>query len=148
MRCCSIGTRSQRITNRTSLQSGSLQYTDVSGYPDGMPRRAETTPSIRRQRQAKRTRGGAVARLRMLTREERQLEAKRVAAVSQARADGESWAVIADALGMTKQSAWEYFNDRLRVELSHQLTDAGLSEAGAMRLAVSETKRSRRARRR
>jgi len=87
-------------------------------------------------------------RLRMLAREERRLDAKRVAAVSQARADGESWAVIADALGMTKQSAWEYFNDRLRVELSHQRTTAGLSEAGAMRLAVGETKRSRRARRR
>ena len=87
-------------------------------------------------------RGDALIRLRSLAREERRLDKRRVAAVARARAGGESWASIADALGMTKQSAWEYFTDRLRVELSRQPA-ADLSESAALRLAVGETKRSR-----
>lgn len=88
-----------------------------------------------------------LTRLRSIAREDRRLDKRRVAAVARARAQGESWASIAEALGMTKQSAWEYFTDRLRVELSRQPT-ADLSESSALRLAVGETKRSRRSKNR
>lgn len=118
MRCCSTD---------INTESGMLMswHTRSSGYPDGMARRSDT-----------------LTRLRSLAREERRLDKRRIAAVARARADGESWASIAHALGMTKQSAWEYFTDRLRVELSRQ-PGADLSESAALRLAVGETKRSR-----
>lgn len=88
-----------------------------------------------------------MTRLRSIAREDRRLDKRRIAAVAQARAHGESWASIAEALGMTKQAAWEYFTDRLRVELSRQ-PKAGLSESEALRLAVGESKRSRRSKHR
>lgn len=125
-----------------------LCNTPASGYPDDMARREDTKSSTPSQRRARRSREDVVDRLRSLAREERRLDAKRIAEVARARAAGESWSVIAEALGLTKQSAWEYYNDRLRVELSHRQNSAGLSQADAMRLAVSETKRSRRAKRR
>lgn len=113
-----------------------------------MPRRAKTKEVVATAGRTRGPRRGGVAQLRVLAREAERLNARRVVAVAQARADGESWANIADALGMSKQAAWEYFTDRLRVELSHQRKEPGLSEVDAMNLAIGETKRARRTKRR
>lgn len=78
---------------------------------------------------------------------EKQLDKLRLDRVKVARSQGASWDEIASALGMSRQSAWEYYTSRFRIEFSHQVKkNPKLSDDAAMQLAVSETKAVRRQR--
>ena len=78
---------------------------------------------------------------------EKQLDKLRCDRVRIARLQGASWEEIALALGMSRQSAWEYYTSRFRIEFSHRVEkNPKLSDDAAMQLAVSETKAVRRQR--
>ena len=62
-----------------------------------------------------------------------------------ARAAGASWEQVGEALGMSRQSAWEYFSAETRKRLAaNAAANKDLSEDDAMALAVSEIKAVRR----
>ncbi len=63
--------------------------------------------------------------LRELARTEAELGVLRRQSVADARAAGASWDQIGDALGMTRQSAWEYFTREVRGAMSDR-ADSGL----------------------
>jgi hypothetical protein len=85
--------------------------------------------------------------LKEIVRCEKQLDKLRLDRVKVARSQGASWEDIALALGMSRQSAWEYYTSRFRIEFSHRVKkNPKLSDDAAMQLAVSETKAVRRAR--
>jgi hypothetical protein len=46
----------------------------------------------------------------------RDVRAAEVALVKQAREDGQTWQAIADALGVTRQAAWERFRDAASID--------------------------------
>ncbi len=85
--------------------------------------------------------------LRELKKVEAEIDQARCDLVRDARNQGATWEQVAQALGMTKQSAWEFFTDRFRIELSHRVEkNSDLSEDAAMQLAVEETRVVRRRR--
>jgi hypothetical protein len=87
--------------------------------------------------------------LRELTRSEAELDDIRHQQVAAARDAGASWDQIGDALGVSRQSAWEYFAKRASEHLiAMTATNTDLSEEDAMSLAVEELKAVRRRRRR
>jgi len=89
-----------------------------------------------------------LAALRELTRSEAELEALRRAKVEAARASGASWEQVGEALGVSRQSAWEYYSSSVRSKLTATVEANGdLSEADAMDLAVDEVRAVRRRRR-
>jgi uncharacterized membrane protein len=69
-------------------------------------------------------------------------------AVGQARQAGRSWAEIGDALGVSRQAAWELYNSGLRSAIAKARAEAGLSEEEAQAVADEELRvvRSRRRR--
>jgi uncharacterized NAD(P)/FAD-binding protein YdhS len=88
--------------------------------------------------------------LRELARSETELDRLRRAYVRAARAAGATWEQVGEALGMTRQSAWEYFSHDTWAEIE-RIAHANneLSEADAVDLAVDEVRavlRQRRAR--
>ena len=86
--------------------------------------------------------------LRALARTEAELDELRRQQVAAARAAGEIWEQVGQALGMSRQSAWEYFAARTRAELAaNAAASSELSEGDAMDLAVGETRAVRRRRR-
>lgn len=89
-----------------------------------------------------------VEALRALTEGEVELEHLRRDRVQAARDAGVSWDRIGDALGMSRQAAWEYYNQDLRERLrSNVEANDDLTEDEAMELAASEAKTVRRRRR-
>jgi hypothetical protein len=85
--------------------------------------------------------------LRELKKVEAEIDQVRCDLVRDARNNGATWEQVAQALGMTKQSAWEFFTERFRIELSHRVKkNTDLSEDAAMQLAVEETRVVRRRR--
>ncbi len=87
--------------------------------------------------------------LRALTRSEAELDELRHQQVAAARDGGASWEQIGEALGMSRQSAWEYFAKRASENLKAMAeANSDLSEDEAMALAVEEVKAVRRRRRR
>jgi hypothetical protein len=89
-----------------------------------------------------------LAALRELTRGEAELEAVRRAKVEAARDAGASWEQVGEALGVSRQSAWEYYSSTTRSKLAANVeANAELSEADAMDLAVDEVRTVRRRRR-
>jgi hypothetical protein len=89
-----------------------------------------------------------LAALRELTRGEAELEAVRRAKVEAARDAGASWEQVGEALGVSRQSAWEYYSSAVRSKLAANVeATADLSEADAMDLAVEEVRSVRRRRR-
>lgn len=108
--------------------------------------RGRRSGTNRQRRRAKTT--SVVAELKQLAREERQLNLRLVATVRRARQQHIAWNAIADALGVSKQAAWEYFARRYRVEIAHRSKRPVVSESDALNLAVRETKIVRRGRRR
>ncbi|MFW2383995.1 MAG: helix-turn-helix domain-containing protein [Acidimicrobiales bacterium] len=89
-----------------------------------------------------------LAALRELTRGEAELEAVRRAKVVAARDAGASWEQVGEALGVSRQSAWEYYSSAARSQLAANVeANADLSEADAMDLAVEEVRAVRRRRR-
>lgn len=85
--------------------------------------------------------------LREVSRSEAELDELRWEQMAAARDAGASWASIGGALGISRQSAWEYFTRRLRSSLSESAAASGLSEDEAMDLAVEEVRAARRERR-
>ena len=87
--------------------------------------------------------------LRELARSEPELERLRRDKVLAARASGATWEQVGDALGMSRQSAWEYFTARIRDQLADNVNaNAELSEDEAMQMAINEVRSVRRRRRR
>jgi len=87
--------------------------------------------------------------LRELTRSEAKLADLRHQQVAAARDAGASWDQIGDALGVSRQSAWEYFAKRASEHLTAiTANNSDLSQEDAMSLAVEEVKAVRRRRRR
>ena len=87
--------------------------------------------------------------LRELARSEPELERLRRDKVLAARASGATWEQVGNALGVSRQSAWEYFTARVREDLAANVTaNAELSEVEAMQMAVDEVRSVRRRRRR
>lgn len=89
-----------------------------------------------------------LAALRELTRGEAELEAVRRATVAAARDAGASWEQVGEALGISRQSAWEYYSSAVRSKLAANVdANSELSEVDAMDLAVDEVRAARRRRR-
>lgn len=89
-----------------------------------------------------------LAALRVLADTEMQLDRIRRDRVIAARASGASWQQVGDALGVSRQSAWEAFTADVRAALETNASDNDLDEDEAMDVAVSETKAVRQGRRR
>ncbi len=85
--------------------------------------------------------------LREVSRSEAQLDELRWKQIEAARDAGASWAEIGDALGVSRQSAWEYFTRRVSTELAANVEKSELSDDEAMDLAVEEVRTVRRSRR-
>lgn len=86
--------------------------------------------------------------MRELVRSEPELERLRRDKVLAARAAGATWEQVGNALGVSRQSAWEYFTARIREELADNVkANAELSEGEAMQMAVDEVRSVRRRRR-
>ncbi len=85
--------------------------------------------------------------LRELAVGEAELDRLRRATMTAARANGATWEQIGEALGMTRQSAWEYLSRETRAALSRNVAkNDELTEAEAIAAAVEEVSASRRAR--
>lgn len=85
--------------------------------------------------------------LREIVRCESELDQLRCDRVNLARKQGATWEQVADALGMSRQSAWEYYTARFRIELDHRVRkNTDLLENAALMLAVDETQAVRRRR--
>jgi len=83
--------------------------------------------------------------LRVLTESELELDRIRSEKVIAARAAGASWQQIGDALGVTRQSAWESFTAATRAALSANIdANSTLAEDDAVELAVEEVRAVRR----
>ncbi len=87
--------------------------------------------------------------LRELSRMDSELESLRRDRVESARRAGVSWEQIGDALGMSRQSAWEYYTRDARQVLEQTVAvNSDLSEEEALRIATDEVSTMRRRRRR
>ena len=87
--------------------------------------------------------------LRELSRVDSELESLRRDRVEVARRAGISWEQIGEALGMSRQSAWEYYNRDARQTLKQTVTgNSDLEEEEALRIATDEVSTMRRRRRR
>ena len=88
-----------------------------------------------------------LAALRVLTDSEHELERIRREQVIAARSAGASWQQIGDALGVTRQSAWESFTATTREALASNVdANSTLDEDDALELAVEEVRAVRRRR--
>jgi len=85
--------------------------------------------------------------LREVSRSEVQLDELRWNQIASARDAGASWAAIGEALGVSRQSAWEYFTRRVSAELAANVENSDLSDDEAMDLAVEQVRAVRRNRR-
>lgn len=85
--------------------------------------------------------------LRELSRADVELEALRRERVEAARREGATWDQIGESLGMSRQSAWEYYARETRRDLDESAADSGLEEDEAMRIATEEVRRVRHRRR-
>lgn len=87
--------------------------------------------------------------LRELSRVDSEREGLRRDRVESARRAGVSWEQIGEALGMSRQSAWEYYNRDARQALEESsVANSDLDEAEALRIATDEVSAIRRRRRR
>ena len=85
--------------------------------------------------------------LRELSRADVELEALRHERVEAARLQGATWDQIGESLGMSRQSAWEYYTRETRRVLDGSAAGSDLDEDEAMRVATEEVSRVRRRRR-
>jgi hypothetical protein len=84
--------------------------------------------------------------LREVARSEAELDKLRWKQIAGARDVGASWAEIGEALGVSRQSAWEYFTRRVSAA-ANVAENTDLSEDEAMDMAVEEVRAVRRSRR-
>ena len=85
--------------------------------------------------------------LQELSQADLELEVLRRDRVVEARRQGATWDQIGESLGMSRQSAWEYFTRETRRMLDEGTAGSGLGEDEAMRIATEEVGRVRRRRR-
>lgn len=86
--------------------------------------------------------------LRALARTEAELDQLRRQQVAAAREAGATWEQVGEALGVSRQSAWEYYSARAGAELaSNAAANTDLSDEDAMDIAVDEVRAVRRRRR-
>ena len=85
--------------------------------------------------------------LRELSRADVELEALRRERVAAARRQGATWDQIGESLGMSRQSAWEYYTRETRRVLEESAVGSHLDEDEAMRVATEDVSRVRRRRR-
>lgn len=86
--------------------------------------------------------------LREIARTADEFDSLKRSQVAAARRDGETWEAIAEALGVSRQSAWAYYSADVRAELAAIAeANTGLTEDEAVELAVAEVKAVRRNRR-
>jgi hypothetical protein len=85
--------------------------------------------------------------LQELSQADLELEALRRERVAEARRQGATWDQIGESLGMSRQSAWEYFTRETRRMLDEGTGGGDLGEDEAMRIATEEITRVRRRRR-
>jgi predicted DNA-binding protein (UPF0251 family) len=79
--------------------------------------------------------------LRVLAESEHELERIRRQQVIAARAAGASWQQIGDALGVSRQSAWEAFTAATRAALDDNVeANKTLHEQDAVEIAVAEVR--------
>ena len=89
-----------------------------------------------------------VEALRAVIASEYELDALRIELVRKSRAQGRSWEVIAAALGVSRQSAWEFYNARLLDQIDNRVAkNEDLTEEQATHLAINEVRSVRRRRR-
>ena len=85
--------------------------------------------------------------LRVLADSEAEIDRIRRDRVRVARAAGASWQQIGDALGVSRQSAWESYTAEVRATLSRNVdANESLDETAAMEFAVDEVRSVRRRR--
>lgn len=84
--------------------------------------------------------------LRELCRADTELEALRRERVEAARRQGATWDQIGESLGMSRQSAWEYYTRQTRHLLDDSAVGSDLDEGEAMGVATGEVSRVRRRR--
>jgi hypothetical protein len=82
--------------------------------------------------------------LRELSRVDVELETLRRGRVEEARRQGATWEQIGESLGMSRQSAWEYYTRETRRELGESAARSTLDEHEAMRIATDEVAQVRR----
>lgn len=85
-----------------------------------------------------------LGQLRGLRAADRQLDLWQRDAIARARQQGASWSEIGEALGVTKQAAWQLYNDDIRDMLAQVRDRSGLSDEEAQRLADAERSARRR----
>lgn len=85
--------------------------------------------------------------LRELSRADVELEALRRERVEAARRRGATWDQIGESLGMSRQSAWEYYTRETRRVLDESAAGSDPDEDEAMRVATEEVSRVQRRRR-
>ena len=89
-----------------------------------------------------------LAALRVLADSEHELDRIRREQVLAARAAGASWQQVGDALGISRQSAWESFTADAKQALASNVDlNASLTDSDAMDMAVDEVRAVRRRRR-
>ena len=85
--------------------------------------------------------------LRELSRADVELEALRRERVEVARSQGATWDQIGESLGMSRQSAWEYYTRETWRVLNESVARSDLDDDEAMQVATEEVSRVRRRRR-
>ena len=86
--------------------------------------------------------------LRALVRCESEIERLRLERIKEARSSGASWKQVGDVLGMTEQSAWEYFTRSARAAIGSAAEEnTALDEDDAVKLSVQEVRAVRQRRR-
>lgn len=85
-----------------------------------------------------------LGQLRGLRAVDRQLDLWQREAIARARQQGASWSEIGEALGVTKQAAWQLYNDDIREMLGDVRERSGLSDEEAQQLADAERSARRR----
>jgi hypothetical protein len=86
--------------------------------------------------------------LRELSRLGVELEELRRRQVDAARQSGATWEQIGESLGMSRQSAWEFYTRDVRELLDETAANAGLEDDEAIGIATDEVSQIRRRRRR
>ncbi len=79
-----------------------------------------------------------LGQLRGLRAVDRQLDVWQREAIARARQRGASWSDIGEALGVTKQAAWQLYNDDIREMLADVRPRSGLSDEEVQQLADEE----------
>jgi len=85
-------------------------------------------------------------RLRALKAAEDKVGTWLMESVAAARSEGESWAAISEALGVSRQGAWKLYNSLLSAALEESRAKSGRTEEQASALAGEELKTVRKTR--